>query len=144
MSKSDSVQFKYRELVVDPHILSTVFLGKAHYSLADDTLMEELKTLQAELMDRIKDIIANRLTERQREVLTKTYFEQRTQMEVADLLGVCQTTVHKIIHGNIDYSNGGKRYGGAIKKIKRICEEDVEIQEIVSKISDLQSELSDS
>ena len=106
--------------------------------------MEEFKTLQDDLMTKVTEIIMSKLTERQREVMIKTYFEQRTQMEVADLLGVCQTTVHKIIMGNIDYSNGAKRYGGAIKKIRKLCDEDEEIRQILARMEEIKAELSSS
>jgi DNA-directed RNA polymerase specialized sigma subunit len=50
----------------------------------EEVLMEEFKTLQDDLMAKVREIIMTKLTERQREVMTKVYFEQRTQMEVAD------------------------------------------------------------
>jgi hypothetical protein len=83
------------------------------------------------------------LTSRQSEVVKKIYFEQKTQMEVADSLGLCQTTIHKIIAGNVDYLHGGKRYGGALKKLKKLCMADPEIQEILDGISQLRQELAD-
>lgn len=142
MSKSSHVQWQYREISIDPNILSTVFLGKQQYSINEEALVEEMRTLQEELMDKVRQIIDSGLTARQKEVMVKTYFEHRTQMEVADLLGVCQTTVHKIIAGNIDYSNGGKRYGGAIKKIKKICDEDADVKEILARLDEIRAELS--
>jgi hypothetical protein len=44
--------------------------------------------------------------------------------------------------GNIDYSNGAKRYGGAIKKIRKLSDEDVEIQQILARIEEIKAELS--
>jgi predicted transcriptional regulator len=105
--------------------------------------MEELKELQDQLISKIKEVINTCLTERQREVMIRTYMEQRTQMEVADMLGVCQTTVHKIISGNIDYSNGGRRYGGALKKIKKICETDQEVVQILARLEEIKGLLSE-
>lgn len=143
MSKSSNSQYLYREVVVDPVILSTVYLGDAKYNLHETELVEEMKNLQEDLFAKLKEIIYNQLTERQREVMIKTYFEGRTQMEVADLLGVCQTTIHKIISGNIDYSNNGKRYGGALKKIRKICETDETVLDILARIAELKSQLSE-
>jgi hypothetical protein len=105
--------------------------------------MEEMKELQDRLIAKIKEVIDTCLTERQREVMIRTYMEQRTQMEVADMLGVCQTTVHKIISGNIDYSNGGRRYGGALKKIKKICESDQEVIGILGRLEEIKGLLSE-
>jgi hypothetical protein len=130
-------------VVVDPIILSTVYLKNATYNINEVELMEELKELQDQLICKIKEVINTCLTERQREVMIRTYMEQRTQMEVADMLGVCQTTVHKIISGNIDYSNGGRRYGGALKKIKKICESDQEVIGILSRLEEIKGALSD-
>jgi predicted DNA-binding protein YlxM (UPF0122 family) len=129
--------------VVDPVILSTVYLKNATYNINEVELMEELKELQDRLIAKIKEVIDTCLTERQREVMIRTYMEQRTQMEVADMLGVCQTTVHKIISGNIDYSNGGRRYGGALKKIKKICESDQEVIEIFARLEEIKGLLSE-
>jgi len=129
--------------VVDPIILSTVYLRNATYNINEVELMEELKELQDRLIEKIKEVIDTCLTERQREVMIRTYMEQRTQMEVADMLGVCQTTVHKIISGNIDYSNGGRRYGGALKKIKKICESDQEVIGILGRLEEIKGLLSE-
>ena len=129
--------------MVDPVILSTVYLRNATYNINEVELMEELKELQDRLIEKIKEVIDTCLTERQREVMIRTYMEQRTQMEVADMLGVCQTTVHKIISGNIDYSNGGRRYGGALKKIKKICETDQEVVQILTRLEEIKGALSD-
>lgn len=130
-------------MVVDPIILSTVYLKNATYNINEVELMEELKELQDQLICKIKEVINTCLTERQREVMIRTYMEQRTQMEVADMLGVCQTTVHKIISGNIDYSNGGRRYGGALKKIKKICESDQEVIGILGRLEEIKGLLSE-
>jgi predicted DNA-binding protein YlxM (UPF0122 family) len=143
MSKSSSSQYLYREVVVDPVILATVYLGDAKFHIHEVELKEEFKELQDALVVRVMDVIQTQLTERQREVMIKTYIEGRTQMEVADLLGVCQTTVHKIISGNIDYSNGGRRYGGALKKIRRLCETDQEIKDILGRMEEIKGLLSE-
>lgn len=89
-------------------------------------------------------------------------------METAELLGVCQTTVHKILAGNVDYSSvsddsliprkntqsedlskkykkgtKGKRYGGALKKIRKLCQEDPEITEIFQRMDEIRATLSE-
>lgn len=87
-----------------------------------------------DLFTKIKYIIDHKLTERQQQVVESIYFKQMTQTEVALELGLCQPTVHKVLKGNIDYQNGGKRYGGALKKIRKLCDSDPEIQELLEKI----------
>jgi DNA-directed RNA polymerase specialized sigma subunit len=118
MAKSDSVQHIYREILIDPSILSTLSFLSTEGDLSPEA-KDELLELTEQLTVKIRDIIDNKLTKRQSEVVKLIFFEQKTQMEVAYLLGLCQTTIHKLIAGNIDYSNGGKRYGGAIKKIRK-------------------------
>lgn len=100
MAKSDSVQFSYREILVDPDIMAN-FHQTMGYDPVDFQKRDEVLELTGELMDAIKILIDTKLTSRQCEVVKKIYFEQRTQMEVADSLGLCQTTIHKIIRGNL-------------------------------------------
>lgn len=142
MGKSDDVQYKYREILVDPDILSN-FHYATELSPTDYEKRDELLDLTGQLINSVNDLIATRLTNRQSEVVQKIFYEQRTQMEVADSLGLCQTTIHKILKGNIDYSNGGKRYGGALKKLKKLCSSDPDIQQIVSRMGQLRQDLAE-
>lgn len=133
MAKSDSIQYKYREIPVDPTLVNNFSLeDQLHFNTraSTDTLLDLLDDLSS----RIKFIIDNKLTLRQRQVVDSIYFKQMTQTEVALELGLCQPTVHKVLKGNIDYQNGGKRYGGALKKIRKLCDADSEIQELLEKI----------
>jgi len=141
MAKSDSVQYQFREILVDPDIMSN--FQNIAYDPVDYQKRDDLIELTGQLIDAVNFLIENKLTSRQSEVVQKIYFEQKTQMEVADSLGLCQTTIHKILKGNIDYSNGGKRYGGALKKLKKLCTADPDIQQIISKMSQLRAELSE-
>lgn len=167
MSKSSNSQYLYREVQVDPFVLSTLFLGDEKYNANEVALVEEFKELQDQLLQRVMGVIKTQLTERQREVMIKIYIEQRTQMETAELLGVCQTTVHKILAGNVDYQSvsddapalkttqsedlskkykkgtKGKRYGGALKKIRKLCYDDAEIVELFQKMDEIRSALSE-
>lgn len=142
MAKSDGIQYQYREILVDPDIMSN-FQHTISYDLVDYQKRDELLELTGKLIEAINNLIETKLTQRQSEVVQKIYFEQRTQMEVADSLGLCQTTIHKILKGNIDYSNGGKRYGGALKKLRKLCSSDPDIQEIVIRITQLKMDLAD-
>lgn len=141
MAKSDRIQYKYREILVDPTIMSNFSFGDMAYEPVNYELMDELVGLTEELTERVKVLIDTKLTDRQTDVVKKIYFEQKTQMEVADSLGLCQTTIHKILKGNIDYANGGKRYGGALKKLRKLCATDEEIQNILKKIQDIRAEV---
>lgn len=142
MAKSDGIQYQYREILVDPDIMSN-FQHTISYDPVDYQKRDELLELTGQLIDAVNDLIETKLTQRQSEVVQKIYFEQRTQMEVADSLGLCQTTIHKILKGNIDYSNGGKRYGGALKKLRKLCSTDPEIQTIIRRIAQLRTDLAE-
>jgi len=142
ISKSDSVQFKFREILIDPDVMVNFHIT-TEFEPVDFGKRDELLELTQQLIDQIKNLIVTKLTSRQSEVVQKIYFEQKTQMEVADSLGLCQTTIHKVIMGNLDYSNGGKRYGGALKKLKKLCSADPEIQSVIDKIAQLRRELSE-
>jgi len=102
----------------------------------DEKLLDLRERLKKELMR----IIETGLTKRQRQVV-KLSLKGKTQNEIANKLGINQTSVHKVIRGNIDYKNGKKRYGGAFKKLKKLCQNDEIIQGILEEIKDLSDEL---
>jgi DNA-binding CsgD family transcriptional regulator len=137
-SKSDPIQFKYREVSLEPSLLGNFCEADGLYS-SDYQRTDELLDLIDELNTRIKEIIETRLTDRQREVMTLLYYHGLTQTEVAVRLGLCQPTIHKTTSGNLDYKNGGKRYGGALKKIKKICDEDERISFIIKRITEIKT-----
>ena len=139
-NKSSSYQHKLIEINIDPYILNDLpfdtGLG-AQVNLANYS--EEIYELRQELFAEIKLIIKSNLTKRQAEVIALR-LEDKTQIQVAEILGIHQTTVHKLVNGNIDYSNGKKRYGGAIKKIQKICAKSEKIISILDQIKDLKNE----
>lgn len=100
---------------------------------------EELYDLQEKLKIELWRIIDTELTERQKQVL-KLLAEGKTQMDIAKLLNVNQSSVTKSVNGNTDYRNGKKTYGGAKKKIQKIASKDPIIQEILKKIEELQED----
>lgn len=60
-------------------------------------------------------------TERQRQVIEFVSSGRETQCELAQKLGVSQTTIHKHLFGNLVYHGKyiGERYGGVLAKMKR-------------------------
>lgn len=100
---------------------------------------EQLYELQEQLKAELWRIIETELTERQKQVL-KLLAEGKTQMDIAKMLGVNQSSVTKSVNGNTDYRNGKKTYGGAKKKIQKIAAKDPKVQEILKKIEDLQED----
>lgn len=136
-NRSDSYQYRMVEIAVDPAILSDFSI--------DDGFNEQMKIaghsedildLRQELIKELYRLINEILTERQSEVLNLR-LKNYTQTEIAETLGIHQTTVHKTLSGNIDYKNGEARYGGALKKLKKACSKDHRVKEIISKIKEI-------
>ena len=125
----------YVEISIDPHLLSN-FSNEEGISafLSNQTCSEEFQKLKNELLEEVLFIINNSLTKKQKEVMQMTYLEGKTQCEISFALGKHQTTIHKILQGNIDYNNDKKRYGGALKKIKRLCGTNKRIKQILTQM----------
>ena len=125
----------YVEISIDPNLLNN-FSNEESMSafLSARICSEEFQKLKQELLQEVLSIVENCLTDKQREVMKMTYLEGKTQNEISNELGKHQTTIHKILQGNIDYNNQKKRYGGALKKIRKLCAKNERIQEILKKM----------
>lgn len=97
---------------------------------------EDLKDLEDQLKVEFWRVVDTLLTPRQKEVI-RLYADGYTQMEIAKMLNVNQSSITKSLNGNVDYKNGKKVYGGARKKIKKIIENDQCIKDILDKMSAL-------
>ena len=97
----------------------------------DETVLD----LEDQLKNEFWRIVDNLLTPRQREVI-RLYADGYTQMEIAKMLNVNQSSITKSLNGNVDYKNGKKIYGGARKKIRKIIENDEKIKDILDKMRD--------
>lgn len=100
---------------------------------------EDLLILEDELKTEFWRIVDTLLTPRQKEVI-RLYADGYTQMEIAKMLNVNQSSITKSLNGNVDYKNGKKIYGGARKKIRKIIENDEKIKEILLKMSEIRNE----
>jgi DNA-binding CsgD family transcriptional regulator len=135
-NKSDSYQYRIIEIAIDPHVLSDFSsddglgaqLGKSGYS-------ERVQELREQLMVEVRRLIRTALTERQMQVVVM-FLQGKTQVQIAKKLGICQPSVHKALKGNIDYKNGAARYGGAIKKLQKLCAKDEKILDLLAKIDE--------
>ena len=67
----------------------------------------------------INNLIDTRLTERQRAILRLYYFKGMTQVEIAEMLDLTQSTVSRHLFGT---TRGGKKVGGAIAKLRKTLE----------------------
>ena len=97
---------------------------------------EELIELEEQLKKEFWRVVDTLLTSRQREVI-RLYADGYTQMEIAKMLNVNQSSITKSLNGNVDYKNGKKIYGGAKKKINKIIQSDEKITEILRKIAEV-------
>lgn len=139
----DTVTYNFIEISIDPNLLNNFSNedGIAAY-LSSFGATEEFQKLKTELMQEVMSIINSCLTIKQKEVIKMTYLEGKTQNEISLELGKHQTTIHKILQGNIDYSNQKKRYGGALKKIRKLCANSKKIQDILFKMKEQYKDLS--
>lgn len=130
---NDPIAHSYVEISIDPHLLNNFATesGMAAFLEIHDC-SDEFKQLKKELLAEVFDIIENGLTVKQKEVMKMTYVDGKTQNEISSELGKHQTTIHKMLQGNIDYNNQKKRYGGAIKKIQKLCANNEKIQAILA------------
>lgn len=139
-NRSDKYQYLLVETVCPNEMLESfsnedgVYKRLNPFSYNDD--IAELEDQLKKEFWRIVDVL---LTPRQREVI-RLYADGYTQMEIAKMLNVNQSSITKSLNGNVDYKNGKRIYGGAKKKIRKIIENDDRIKEILKKISELRDE----
>lgn len=135
MGKSDRYQHKLLEISIEPHKLGNFSneSGIAQH-ITDMVFDEEIIVLRQKLLEEIYGIInSGNLTSHQRKVLIMT-LSGSTQNEIADIIGISQSAVHKSLSGNIDYKHNKKRYGGVIKRLQKLSKSSEKIQELLIKI----------
>lgn len=139
-NRSDSYQFIILETAVSPEMLTEISDNNSIGSqLNPFGYNEELLDLKEKLKEEFWRIVRTQLTKRQCEVI-ELYCQGLTQMQIAKKLSVNQSSVTKSINGNCDYRNNKRVYGGAKKKIFKIAEKNENIQVILKRISEIQSE----
>ncbi|MAG25714.1 hypothetical protein CMI47_09070 [Candidatus Pacearchaeota archaeon] len=134
--KSKSYQYKIVEISFESAKLNNFSTERGiSQVLMDNASDERVADLKEELLDEIYDIVNGEyLTEHQKKILFMRLMG-KTQNEIADHLGITQSAVHKAMHGNIDYKNQKKRYGGIVKKLQKICKTHSRINEILEEIA---------
>lgn len=143
--KSKKYQYKIVEVSFDQLNLNNFSTERGISSiLRENQIDDEILKLREMLLDELYQIMfGDYLTSHQKKILFMR-LEGKTQNEIADHLGITQSAVHKALHGNIDYQNDKKRYGGIIKKLKKICSNNTRIQEILIQIEKIKSSTEDS
>jgi RNA polymerase sigma factor (sigma-70 family) len=140
-NRSDSYQWVLLETACSNDMMEAFCNDDSIYARLSGGFAYDERML--ELEDRLKKefwrVVDTLLTERQREVI-RLYADGYTQMEIAKMLNVNQSSITKSLNGNVDYKNGKKVYGGARKKIRKIIELDDEIKQILQEMAELRDE----
>ncbi len=136
-NRSDKYQYVLLETTCSNDMMEA-FTNADSISNRLDSFMynEELMDLEEDLRKEFWRIVNELLTDRQKQVI-KLYADGYTQMEIAKMLNVNQSSITKSLNGNVDYKNGKKIYGGARKKIRKIIENDDKIKDILARMQDL-------
>lgn len=138
--KSKLYQYKIVEISFDQDKLDNFPVDRGIGSLLEDNESNERITeLRDDLIEEIYNIMSgDYLTIHQKTILTMR-LTGKTQNEIAEHLGITQSAVHKAMHGNIDYKNNKKRYGGIIKKLRKICTNNPRIVSILGEIEEIKN-----
>lgn len=139
-NRSDKYQYLICEVNASDEFLQSFSNEESiEYTLNPFKYDEQILELQDRLRDRFWALAKEMMTERQWEV-ARLYVDGYTQMEIAKMLGVNQSSITKSLNGNTDYQNRKKTYGGLKKKMRKIASQDPEIQELLAKINELKEE----
>jgi len=139
-NRSDSYQHLLLELVCSHDMLESFSnQDSIQRKLNPYKYDEEVADLEDELKVEFWKIVGSLLTPRQKEVI-RLYADGYTQMEIAKMLGVNQSSITKSLNGNVDYKNGKRVYGGAIKRLKRLIDLSPRIVEILKRIAEKREE----
>ena len=138
-TRSDKYEYLFHETNCSSEFLEVFSNASSISSLINPyEYSEELLDLKEQLRIEFWKLTEKVCTKRQLDVL-KLLAEGKTQTEIAKILNINQSSVHKAISGNISYeiNMANKQYGGAIKKIKKHIDNSPVFQELFKKISDL-------
>lgn len=78
-----------------------------------------MKDFFEEVTPSVREIIAAKLTARQRQILSLYYLEGKTQEDIAAELRLTQSTVSRHLFGTV---RDGKKVGGAIPKLRKVID----------------------
>lgn len=139
--RSNGYQWVIQECPTSPENISDYSDSQGFSkSINDAEIREELYDINEKLNKAFWRLIETVLTPRQKEVIKLSAGKDprfpgigKTQVEVAKILNVNQSSVTKSIHGNCDYRNGRKVYGGAQKKLQKAADRDPEIIELLKR-----------
>jgi RNA polymerase sigma factor (sigma-70 family) len=111
------------EIPVPPEVFDahegSVFEFVAEDDPAADASGRARARLRRQAAQELRRLVATSLTERQREIVDLYFYQGRTQAEVATQLRISQQAVSRQLFGVM---RNGQRVGGAIKRLRALCE----------------------
>ena len=81
---------------------------------------DDATTARDEMLELLRELVATKLTDRQRQIVELFYTDGLTQAEIAARLGITQQVVSKQLFGVL---RDGRRIGGAIRRLRQLCDE---------------------
>lgn len=139
-NRSDSYQYLLLETACSNDMMEAFCNEDSIYNrLNPFAYNEDVLVLEEELKVEFWRIVENYLTPRQKDVI-RLYADGYTQMEIAKMLHVNQSSITKSINGNIDYKLKKTIYGGTKKKLRKIIDTDDRIKTILDKMRELRME----
>ena len=113
MQKNDA---NYSEIPVCPESMQNLPESSGPWFDRDAGAAAERADTISEMMELVRTMAARVLTPRQKVIFRLCYQEQRTQVEIALILGISQSTVNHHLIGKMKW---GKAQGGAMQKIRK-------------------------
>jgi DNA-directed RNA polymerase specialized sigma24 family protein len=115
MNKHDEVH--WRDVQFEPHQWASIpqSAGLWHPDPPDDAAEARLR-LAEEMILILQAVLISALTPRQRQVLELYFLENRTQVEIAEALGLTQATVSQHLSGKRRRTS---QVGGAFRRIRK-------------------------
>ena len=110
---------QFWEIPVDPEVLDRLE-AQPLYDEQDDIEQERRAVALAEAIAQLRVIVSTHLTEKQQRILTMYYFDEMSQEQIAEALGIAQQVVSKHLFGVV---RDGKKVGGAVKKLRKAMEQ---------------------
>ncbi len=108
------------EVPMEPDELDKFCNEDAHWYETDEVREYRYKKeiRRRNIFKSILGIIEKELTPTQCKCIRLYFFQQKTQQEISDILGISRRVVSQHIYG---IRRNGKRIGGGINKIRKVC-----------------------
>lgn len=108
------------EIRLDPRDLDRYAADAAIWSDPgeDDQSRRRRERRQAQMLAPVMEVITRSLTERQRQALLLYYLQQKTQDEIAQIMGISRRVVSQHLFG---ICRNGRKVGGALQKVRKLC-----------------------